>query len=540
MSELVALLDTGSSDKGRFVFPAIGSAVGTRQLWGAAEKAARHLRMNASHGETIGAILTATPDSLALVVGALRAGLSMCSLPTPARGMSIEDYVAQVRHLLKRTHARTLFVDSEYLPIFAGSARSVRSIASIALGRTNGRSDALPDDGVIIQCSSGTTGRPKPIILSQQAVAANITALMNRLELQAGDRSVSWLPLSHDMGLFGFALLPWCAGARDICNGGDAILLPPESFLADPSCWMKSCAKLGATISGAPPFALEMAVAKEHRPGRDSLRRMRALLVGADLIPALTLERFSAAFADSGLDASTITPAYGMAEAALGIAMVRPGDGWSTRVVANEETQRQFVSCGKAVDGMTVTTETEGVGRLIVRGDSLFSGYYAEHQRTADEGLLTGDLGTIAGGEVIPMGRVDDVLMIDGRKVLAQDIEAATQGDGVRSGSPVAFQDDGQITLFCELTKHSESPDRVCELARRRVAQQMGFRVTVCAVQNGVVPKSPSGKLQRHAVRGVAPTMLLGSSGRRRNQPQLATPQEQPTILPPPHRPSAD
>ncbi len=154
-------------------------------------------------GGTVAALLTASHDCLATVFGAFRAGLTLVSLPHPARGMGIEEYLEQISVMCAMTDAGALLADPAYLELLAGVTVAVRGFNEFA-SSPNAQSTEAP--GRFVQFTSGSTGKPRGIALSLEAIEANITSMYGWLEPQDKNVICSWLPLSHDMGFIGFAL----------------------------------------------------------------------------------------------------------------------------------------------------------------------------------------------------------------------------------------------------------------------------------------------------------------------------------------------
>ena len=122
-----------------------------------------------------------------------------------------------------------------------------------------------------------------------------------------------WLPLSHDMGLFGCLGLTYWTGHR-------LVLGTPQRFLSQPGSWLEDCALYGATVSAAPNFALDVAarVASVRMPPPSPMRR---LVVGGEHVHAGTLLRAAQVLGNGTFKLSALIPAYGLAEAVLAVTM---------------------------------------------------------------------------------------------------------------------------------------------------------------------------------------------------------------------------
>jgi len=491
--QLLDLLEDGASPDGCFVFDD-GHAVSGAELWKMSERAAVWLRNRVGPGETVAMILTASPYVLAALLGAMRAGTRIASFPHPARAMSGDAYLEQLSELSAAVSARLLVVEGMYRDLLMPRLRAEAAEVVVA-GRAHRVPDAEP--ATFVQFSSGTTGCPKGVVLTGQAIAANLLAMIEILDPIPGDTMYSWLPLSHDLGLFGTFLGPWVAAAPRFAGGGTTVLSRPESFLADPTSWLLNCARFGATVTAAPPFALDLVARRlaGHLPPID-LSRLRMLLLGGEPVRPATLRRFASATNRHRLDERVLCPAYGLAEATLGVTAVRPGEGWSSAVVDGVER----VSCGRPLPGVHIDVVD---GEIRVRTDGACSGYADGRSPFDGRGrICTGDLGHLdTNGALYVVGRTDDLMTTRGRNIAAQEVEDAANGtDGVRTGTAVAFVDDeGTLVVVAEPQTGIGTFRQVPRAIRLAVTRTIGISPLVILCKPNSVPKTPSGKLKRHA-----------------------------------------
>ena len=175
-----------------------------------------------------------------------------------------------------------------------------------------------PDESAIAmyQLTSGSTGTPKAVEITHANLMANSVALLTAL---GGDTTtevmVSWLPLSHDMGMVGFLTLPMQFGI-------ELVAFTPEGFLRRPALWPDLITRYRGTITSGPNFAYALLASRLERaePDRFDLSTLRVAINGAEPIDAHDTSRLAQAGARFGLPPGAITPAYGMAEATLAIA----------------------------------------------------------------------------------------------------------------------------------------------------------------------------------------------------------------------------
>jgi len=385
-----------------------------------------------------------------------------------------------------------------------------------------------PHDPVFLQFTSGSTARPKGVVVTHASLAANTKVIMrDALQVRSDDIGVSWLPLYHDMGLIGFVLAP-------IFVPTDVVFLPTMSFLSRPGVWLEQIHRRQATITFAPNFAYGLVRKRLTAAAlaQWDLSCVRVLGCGAEPINPATISGFFDATAHAGLRPESFLPCYGMAEATLAMAFPRSEDPTLVEVV-DESAYRQervarpvgpgepgltFVGCGAAVAGHELAILDEGgrpvaerqIGEIAFRGPSLTQGYFRNPEATTaafrDGWLLTGDLGYQASGQLFVTGRKKDLLVIRGRNSDPQHVEwVVEQIDGVREGNVVAFTRPGAdteelvVAMEARTTSHD---DPLPAVVRQRVHQALALTVAdVVTLERGQLPKTSSGKVQRQRVR---------------------------------------
>jgi 8-amino-7-oxononanoate synthase len=396
-----------------------------------------------------------------------------------------------------------------------------------------------PDTLAMLQYTSGSTSRPKGVMVSHGNLMANIRAIHQAFGIQYEDSSVFWLPMYHDMGLVGGVLVP-------VFNGSTNVSISPATFLQNPITWLAAISKYRATISGGPNFAYDLCVRKitdEQRATLD-LSSWALAFVGAEPIEPGTLERFAAAFAPCGFKPSAFYPCYGLAEATLMVCGPRRGSGATVgtfRETALTENRvepvpddapqaRRLVACGSPVGGLRVVivdphSRAEGapgrVGEIWVAGASVGQGYWHKPGQTrrsfdarlSDTGggpfLRTGDLGFMREGQLYVTGRLDDLIIVRGMNRYPQDIEATARGSHplLESGYGAAFVADGhgrqRLVLVQEVARRGEKDlTPALDAIRRAVLDEHGLALdAIVLVRSGTILRTSSGKIQRHACR---------------------------------------
>ncbi|MGZ9057584.1 AMP-binding protein, partial [Methylomagnum sp.] len=396
-----------------------------------------------------------------------------------------------------------------------------------------------PDTLAMLQYTSGSTSRPKGVMVSHGNLMTNIRAIHQAFGIRQEDSSVFWLPMYHDMGLVGGVLVP-------VFNGSTNVSISPATFLQSPITWLAAIGKYRATISGGPNFAYDLCVRKitdEQRATLD-LSSWALAFVGAEPIDPGTLERFAAAFAPCGFKPGAFYPCYGLAEATLMVCGPRRGSGATVgtfRETALTENRvepvpddapqaRRLVACGSPVGGHRVVivdphSRAEGapgrVGEIWVAGPSVGQGYWHKPGQTrrsfdarlSDMGggpfLRTGDLGFMREGQLYVTGRLDDLIIVRGMNRYPQDIEATARGSHplLESGYGAAFVADGhgrqRLVLVQEVARRGENDlTPALDAIRGAVLDEHGLALdAIVLVRSGTILRTSSGKIQRHACR---------------------------------------
>jgi 8-amino-7-oxononanoate synthase len=395
------------------------------------------------------------------------------------------------------------------------------------------------DTLALLQYTSGSTGSPKGVMLSHANLLHNSAVIAYAFEHTRSSSGVFWLPSYHDMGLVGGILQPLYIGRPNI-------LMPPMAFIQKPVRWLQAISRYRGTTSGGPDFAFDLCVRKVTAEERETLdlSSWTVAFSGGEPVRAETLGRFAETFAPCGFRPDAFYPCYGMAEATLlvsgGQKTARPIVRWfdgkalgADRAVpkaSGDDGARALVSCGQAMpdqrtviaDPNRLTRVTDGaVGEVWVSGPSVAQGYWQRseesdrtfraHLRDTGEGpfLRTGDLGFMRDGELFVTGRLKDLVIVHGRNHYPQDIEGtvARSHPGLRAGWSAAFTvgegSDQKLVIVLELERHQRAEAvQVFGEVRRDVGREHELVVdSIVLVRAGSIPRTSSGKIQRHACR---------------------------------------
>ena len=473
-------------------------------------------------GARVATILTNTADVVHGVLGTWLAGGCVASLPLPARGMAAAEYAAQLRTLCGLLEPEVLFVDETLLPVLPEDLRMLlraRSWQSVADGDRVEPTPPGDDELAFVQYSSGSTSVPKGSMLTPRAIAAQMDIIIGMVPLDPADAVATWLPFSHDMGFFGCLLAPWCAGQ-------DLYVSSPERFGMSPGSWLKDVQETGAEVTVCTNTALALATRMARSRGLPGPLNLHTIIVGAERVEWDTLRTAMDVLGPYGLRPRTLMPAYGMAEATLAVTCtpreesprfvpvdgVALADGEIRVLDAEDPAATKVVSSGRICAGVQLHgLSAGGVAEIRVSSPSLASGYYADAARTGERfvggELHTGDIGFLRDGYLYPVGRVDDMISIGGRKVYAREIESAVDDlDGVRRGCSalVDTRDGGRqlLTLVLEVTSARTDAQALAERAASLAMSKAAVALDRCVLLGrGAVPKTPSGKIQRYRCR---------------------------------------
>ena len=407
-----------------------------------------------------------------------------------------------------------------------------------------------------LQYTSGSTRQPAGVVVTHQNVIANLAQIFSdylehRGKVPPQDTTmVSWLPFYHDMGLIQGVFAPLLAPPEAAGGpaGRPAVLMSPVSFLQKPARWMQLLATNSHSWSAAPNFAFELAVRRtsdDDMAGLD-LGDVLGIISGSERIHSATIRRFNERFARFNLPDTTVRPSYGLAEATLYVVSAPTGHSPATvrfdyeKLSAGHakrcgtEGGSELVSYGapQVVDGAhRRSRDPDRESRRQGRGD-----LGARRQRR--EGLLaqsaadasarsvrtlvdpspgtpqgpwlrTGDLGVMSDGELFIIGRIKDLLIVDGRNHYPDDIEATIQEITGGRVAAISIPDDRteQLVAIVELKKRGDSEEEALDRLRTvkrevtsAIKKSHSVRVAdLVLVPPGSIPITTSGKVRRSA-----------------------------------------
>ncbi len=384
--------------------------------------------------------------------------------------------------------------------------------------------EATPDEIAFIQYSSGSTSDPKGVVLSHRNICTNIRAIVEACNWTEEDQSLSWMPLTHDMGLIGYHL-------SVLGIGMNHAVMDTNVFVRRPLLWMSKANELRATQLCSPNFGYKHFLKLFQRKGLPDLDLscVRLILNGAEPISWELSEEFLTALAPHGLKRTAMFPVYGLAEATVGVSVPKPGTEYSRvtmdrhsirvgevfrEVVPGDDDAVSFVRVGNSIrdvdiriaDGNDATLGERIVGNIQLRGGSVTERIYGDEAATKalftnDGWLRTGDCGVFVDGQLVITGRQKDIII--GQNYYPHDIEeivARLEGLDlnkvvVAGATPKGGQTEELIAfiLFRQAVEHFRP---MIGRVRDLIGEQTGLEVDK-VIPVSRIPKTTSGKVQR-------------------------------------------
>lgn len=493
------------------------------------------IEQGAAPGDVVSLLLSEVEDFVPAFLGAMLAGLTPSPIASPLTFQGVGQYATHVTELVRTARPDLLLADAELVEVaaqaaaVAGRGRAVALPPLAALPAAPLLRRAEPELA-LLQFTSGSSGVPKGVKVSPENLSGNVSAILGWLGITPEDSCSSWLPMYHDMGLVGTFL-------SSVVAQIDLWLLTPLEFIRSPLRWLECHGEHGVTVTTAPNFGYAY-TARRVRPEQISgmdFSHWRVAMNGAERIIPDAAAEFAALLRPQGFRPTAYAPCYGLAESTLAVTGVRPGTGARTvRLVGGLRTGAPVVvaeqgvlgteldrngaawltSCGAPVPGATVeivdeegTVLSDGAfGEIRVRGTSVALGYRSEQAGASAnftaEGLRTGDSGFLLDGELYVVGRVGDSLKVRGRKVHAEDVEAAlTAVPGIPVGRCAVALGVGEDSAHAVLLIEAVGADWLePALAVLRAAADGTVKVSVVRVQRGGIPRTSSGKPRRRLI----------------------------------------
>jgi len=390
---------------------------------------------------------------------------------------------------------------------------------------------AKPNDIAFLQYTSGSTAKPKAVVVTHENIVANSEIIQKCFQNNAETVSVCWLPSFHDMGLIDGIVQP-------IFSNFQSVLMTPTHFLQKPIRWFKAITEYKGTYSGAPNFAFDFCVnrIKDEELNDVDLSSLRCLYNGSEPIRPQTMRKFFERFAVVGFSENKLFTCYGLAEATLAVTTSKLGSKPSVikvdekhfrqnQILLTEtELSVELVGCGFAYldtglkivnpDTLEECTERE-TGEIWVSGKSVTAGYLNAPEingenfvtRDGTRFLRTGDLGFLLNGELFVAGRIKDLIILRGKNHYPQDIEQTTfsSHQALQTNACAAFSieidAEEKLVIVQELKRafrRIADYNSIFNQAMTEISQRHGVAPhDLVLVSPNTLPKTTSGKIQR-------------------------------------------
>lgn len=460
-------------------------------------------------------------------------------VPVPVAVGISDEHRLKLFRILSQLERATLFTESDLLVRLKEFA-SKRELTEITATLNTGSMlisdidpadhgeiyESTPDDIAFIQYSSGSTSDPKGVVLTHRNLCTNIRAIVEACDWNEDDQSLSWMPLTHDMGLIGYHLSVLAVGMNHA-------VMDTSVFVRRPLLWMSKANELRATQLCSPNFGYKHFLKLFQRKGLPDLDLscVKLILNGAEPISWELCEEFLQSLASHGLKRASMFPVYGLAEATVGVSIPKPGTEYS-RVTMDRHSLRvgetfrevepgddhavSFVRVGNAIRDVSIRITDDGdktlddgtIGNIQLTGGSVTERIYGDPPETrelfTDDGWLrTGDCGVFVDQQLVITGRQKDIIIVNGQNYYPHDIEEII--------ARLDSLDLNKVVVAGATPKGGQTEELIAFILYRQSVADFGLMIAqvrdVVGEQTGLeidnvipvsrIPKTTSGKVQR-------------------------------------------
>ena len=460
-------------------------------------------------------------------------------VPVPVAVGISDEHRLKLFRILSQLERATLLTETELLDrlLQFSQQRGRDDITALLATKTVLLSDADPDvrgdvyeskadDIAFIQYSSGSTSDPKGVVLTHRNLCTNIRAIVEACNWNEDDTSLSWMPLTHDMGLIGYHLSVLGVGMNHA-------VMDTNVFVRRPLLWMSKANELRATQLCSPNFGYKHFLKLFQRKGLTDvdLSCVKLILNGAEPISWQLCEEFLGALAPHGLSRTAMFPVYGLAEATVGVSIPEPGTEYS-RITVDRHSLRvgepfraispddanavSFVRVGNSIRDVSIRIVddddqllgAEKIGNIQLHGGSVTERIYGDESSTTelfteDGWLRTGDCGVFVDEQLVITGRQKDIIIVNGQNYYPHDIEdIVARLDGLDLNKVVvagATPRGGQTEELIAFILHRQATEQflpMIEQVQNLIGEQTGLEIDK-VIPVARIPKTTSGKVQR-------------------------------------------
>ena len=461
-------------------------------------------------------------------------------VPVPVAVGISDEHRFKLFRIIKQLKRGTLFTEQGLLErlLEFSKQRGLDDVTAILESRSVLMNDVSPgdhgepasvkaSDPAFIQYSSGSTSDPKGVCLTHRNLCTNIRAIVEATGWMEDDQSLSWMPLTHDMGLIGYHLSVMAAGMNHA-------VMDTSVFVRRPLLWINKTHELRATQLCSPNFGYKHFLKLFERKGLPEgtdLSCVKLILNGAEPISWDLCEDFLRQLAPFGLKHSAMYPVYGLAEATVGVTVGQPGDDMSrisvdrhslrigepyVAATAGEPGAVSFLRVGKAIRDVElriagdddVVLDDGKVGHIQLLGASVTERIYDDDEATnslftSDGWLRTGDCGVFVDEQLVITGRQKDLIIVNGQNYYPHDIEEIVAeidgldlGKVVVAGATPTGSGTEELLVFILYRQDLDAFEPLAVQVRDIIGEHVGLEVDhVIPVSR--IPKTTSGKVQR-------------------------------------------
>lgn len=471
-----------------------GTAVSYRDLQHRIELAAGWLhRAGVGPGDRTAIVAPNVPPVAALVLASMRLGAAVTTLNPIATaheiGRQLDDAGVEVVCAVPDAVAAVRQAGRNRILVLGNPGPEGGTALRDALAGEahRGRAPLDPASVALLPYSSGTTGTPKGVMLSHDALVAVVRRIVESIQVGEADTTIALAPFFHILGMTAGLLVPLAVGAT--------VVTQPRF---DPPTFLALLERHRATFVAVPPPVAAMLA---HHPAvaDHDLSSLRLLAVGGAALPPATQLALA-----SRLAGCVVGQGWGLTETSGAICVPRAGEATAPGTVGRPlpDTEVRVVD---PHDGRPLGPGEDG--ELLIRGPQTMLGYLGRPDETRavldPEGWVhTGDLGHVdEDGTVVIVDRLKDLIKVSAFQVAPAEVEAALVSHPAVADAAVTAIDDertGQVPVaFVVPAGPIDLPSVEDHLVARLSPYKRPARIHVV----DSLPRTPSGKLLRRELR---------------------------------------
>lgn len=348
-----------------------------------------------------------------------------------------------------------------------------------------------PDDVAMLQYTSGTTGRPKGVLLKHRSLVNVAKLTLEAVQAPPGAVCLNPLPLFHTAGCVIATLGPlWVAGT--------VVLV--DRFVPGPV--LETLRVEDVSVLFYVPAVLA-ALLECQRVSPDPAPRLHTVMGGASNVSAALIADAEQTFG------ATVINLFGQTELSPVLSTTRPGDSREDQLTTVGRPLPQ-VDC-KIVDPATnETVAVDQPGEICARGYQQFAGYLHDPDATArtvdEDGFVhTGDLGTMdSRGYLVITGRLKELIIRGGENIAPAEIETVVaEHESIVETAVVGLPDErlGEIVTAVIRVRDDTEPDLKNRLIDHVSARLTPFKVPSRWFVAGQLPMTQTGKVRKFELR---------------------------------------